>query len=141
MPEQDVFILADQALKAVVDQIRDDQWDQSVPVEMTPRQPGSTLRTVVNYHAYDDAWVPDVLAGKTKEARADFALLLLTPSASDETRHRAQMAMALIDSGTAASLPSIVKTSMTMPAPPPSLQQAGDGSAPTDQTPPSGADQ
>jgi uncharacterized protein (TIGR03086 family) len=36
-----------------------------VPIEMTPRQPGSTLRQVVNYHAYDDAWVPDTLAGKT----------------------------------------------------------------------------
>jgi uncharacterized protein (TIGR03086 family) len=71
MTEQDVFILADMALKAVVDQIRDDQWDQSVPVEMTPRRPGSTLRTVVNYHAYDDAWVPDVLAGKTKEEVGD----------------------------------------------------------------------
>ena len=84
--------------------------------------------------------VAKLMAGKTKEARGDFALLLLTPSASDETRHRAQMAMALIDSGTAASLPTIVKTSMTMPAPPPTLQQAGPGSEPTDQTS-SGADQ
>ena len=84
--------------------------------------------------------VAKLMAGKTKEARADFALLLLTPSASDETRRRAQMAMALIDSGTAASLPSIVKTSMTMPPPPPSLPQAG-GGEPTEQTPPSGADQ
>ena len=24
-----------------------------------------TLRTIVNYHAYDDAWVPDMLAGHT----------------------------------------------------------------------------
>jgi uncharacterized protein (TIGR03086 family) len=71
MTEQDVFILADQALKAVVDQIRDDQWDREVPDEMTPRLPGSTLRTVINYHAYDDAWVPDVLAGKTKEEVGD----------------------------------------------------------------------
>ena len=85
--------------------------------------------------------VAKLMAGKTKEARGDFTVLMLTPSASDETRHRAQMAIALIDSGTAASLPSIVKTSMTMPAPPPSLQQPGDGSEPTDQTPPTGADQ
>ena len=27
--------------------------------------PGTTLRQTINYHAYDDAWVPDVLAGKT----------------------------------------------------------------------------
>lgn len=67
MDERHVFILADEALKGVVDQIRDDQWDVVVPLEMTPRQPGSTLRTVMNYHAYDDAWVPDVLAGRTIE--------------------------------------------------------------------------
>jgi uncharacterized protein (TIGR03086 family) len=69
--EQDVFILADETLKRVVDQIRDDQWDVVVPAEMTPRLPGSTLRTVVNYHAYDDAWVPDVLAGRTIEEVGD----------------------------------------------------------------------
>jgi uncharacterized protein (TIGR03086 family) len=63
--EQDVFILADEALLRVVEQIRDDQWQAVVPAEMTPRQPGSTLRQVINYHAYDDAWVPDTLAGKT----------------------------------------------------------------------------
>ena len=65
MNEKDVFILADQALKSVVDQIRDDQWGSKVPDEMSPRQPGMTLRRIINYHAYDDAWVPEVLAGKT----------------------------------------------------------------------------
>jgi uncharacterized protein (TIGR03086 family) len=65
--ERHVFILADEALKCVVDQIRDDQWDLVVPTEMTPRLPGSSLRRVINYHAYDDAWVPDVLAGRTIE--------------------------------------------------------------------------
>ena len=71
MDERDVFILADVALKGVVDQIRDDQWDAVVPAELTPRQPGSTLRRVIGYHACDDAWVPDVLAGRTiEEVRA-----------------------------------------------------------------------
>ncbi len=65
MTEQEVFVLAERALQAVVAQIRDDQWERLVPDEMTPRQPGSTLRQVVNYLAYDDAWVPDVLAGRT----------------------------------------------------------------------------
>ena len=64
MNEKDVFILADEALKNVVDQIRDDQWDTRVPDDMSPRQPGMTLRRIINYHAYDDAWVPDVLAGR-----------------------------------------------------------------------------
>jgi uncharacterized protein (TIGR03086 family) len=63
--EKDIFILADEALKNVVDQIRDDQWDSRVPDDMSPRQPGADLRRIINYHAYDDAWVPDVLAGKT----------------------------------------------------------------------------
>lgn len=67
MNEKDVFILADEALKNVVDQIRDDQWDSRVPDDMSPRRPGMTLRRIINYHAYDDAWVPDVLAGKTIE--------------------------------------------------------------------------
>ncbi len=70
MTEQDVFILADQALKAVVEQIRDDQWDLVVPDDMT-RKPGITLRELINYHAYDDAWVPDVLAGRTIEEVGD----------------------------------------------------------------------
>jgi uncharacterized protein (TIGR03086 family) len=65
MTEQEVFVLADRALQRVVAQIRDDQWELVVPDEMTPRQPGWTLRQVVNYLAYDEAWVPDVLAGST----------------------------------------------------------------------------
>ena len=36
MTEQEVFILADQALLHVVEQIRDDQWDAVVPTEMAP---------------------------------------------------------------------------------------------------------
>ena len=66
MTEQEVFVLADQALKAVVDKIRDDQWRLIVPDDMT-RTPGVTLRKLVDYHAYDDAWVPDMLAGRTMD--------------------------------------------------------------------------
>ena len=71
MNQKDVFILADEALKNVVDQIRDDQWDSRVPDDMSPRRPGMTLRRIINYHAYDDAWVPEVLAGKTIEEVGD----------------------------------------------------------------------
>ncbi len=67
MTEQEVFILADEALKDVVDQIRDDQWELAVPDEMTWQPETMTLRQIINYHASDDAWVPDVLAGKTIE--------------------------------------------------------------------------
>ena len=71
MTEQEVFILADEALLRVVELITDDQWDLAVPIEMTPRLPGSTLRQVIAYHAWDDAWVPDTLAGKTIEEVGD----------------------------------------------------------------------
>jgi len=66
MSEQEVFILSERALADVVDQIRDDQWDQRKPGWFqTGGQGDATLREIVNYHAYDTAWVPDVLAGKT----------------------------------------------------------------------------
>ena len=64
MTEQELFIVADQALLRVIEQIGDDQWELEVPRAITPRRP-ATLREVVNYHAYDEAWVPDTLAGKT----------------------------------------------------------------------------
>ena len=35
MGERDVFLLADEALKGVVDQIRDEQWDGAALAEMT----------------------------------------------------------------------------------------------------------
>lgn len=65
--EQEVFIIADQALTAVIDQIADDQWAMPIPAwfQTGRTQSDMTLRTIVNYHAYDDAWVPEVLAAKT----------------------------------------------------------------------------
>lgn len=69
MNEPEVFVLADRALARVVAQIRADQWDIVLPATFTTRhrpEPPS-LRTLVNYHAYDDAWVPDMLAGRTME--------------------------------------------------------------------------
>lgn len=66
--EQVVFLLAEHALKNVIDQIRDDQWDMEMPSDFARGTQGSvTLRDIVRYHAYDDAWVPDMLAGKTMD--------------------------------------------------------------------------
>lgn len=68
MGEQEVFVLAEHALKAVIDQIRDDQWGMEMPASFARRGQGPvTLREIVSYHAYDDAWVPDMLDGKTME--------------------------------------------------------------------------
>jgi uncharacterized protein (TIGR03086 family) len=69
MAEPEVFQLADQALAQVVAQIAPDQWEVMLPASFTTRvrpEPPS-LRTLVNYHAYDDAWVPDMLAGLTMD--------------------------------------------------------------------------
>lgn len=63
MTDQQLFILSEDALTAVVDQIQEHQWQMEVPKYVTDK--GGTLRTILNYHAYDDAWVPDTLAGKT----------------------------------------------------------------------------
>src|ERR1700722_597571 len=67
MAEPDVFQLADRALARVVAQIGPDQWEMILPASFTTRaRPEPTsLRTLINYHAYDDAWVPDMLAGST----------------------------------------------------------------------------
>jgi hypothetical protein len=69
MQEGDVFVLADRALAEVVTQIRPGQWDMAMPASFTRRDRDTvpTLREVINYHAYDDAWVPDMLAGRTME--------------------------------------------------------------------------
>ncbi|MGI8848504.1 MAG: hypothetical protein ACR2GX_09655 [Candidatus Dormibacteria bacterium] len=66
MSEQDVFIRSEVALMDTIDQIRDEQWDQNKPAWFqTGGQGDVSLRDIVNYHAFDSAWVPDVLAGRT----------------------------------------------------------------------------
>ena len=69
MNEAEVFVLADRALAAVVARIGPGQWDMTMPANFARRGSDDvpTLRAIVNYHAYDDAWVPDMLAGRTME--------------------------------------------------------------------------
>lgn len=69
MDEREVFQLADQTLNSLVTRIPSDQWTVVLPASFARR--GSdhlpTLREVLNAHAYDDAWVPDMLAGPSVE--------------------------------------------------------------------------
>ena len=67
MTEPGVFVLADRALNDVVAQIRPEQWDMPMPPGFQRRTSdhAPTLREIVNHHAYDDAWVPAMLAGWT----------------------------------------------------------------------------
>lgn len=70
MSEKDVFVLADRALDRVVQQIGDGQWEMKMPASFARRGDADnlpTLRAIIGYHAYDDAWVPDMLAGRTMD--------------------------------------------------------------------------
>jgi hypothetical protein len=83
--EQQVFPLADRTLAALVSQIPDDQWERDVPEGMRWGDHIRSLRDLVNHHARDDAWVPDVLAGRTLAEvgdQHDGDLLGATPSAN-----------------------------------------------------------
>jgi uncharacterized protein (TIGR03086 family) len=65
MNAAELFVLSEHALTNIVDQIKDDQWDLKAPPELTIKPGDWTIRKLINYHAYDDAWVPETLAGKT----------------------------------------------------------------------------
>ena len=84
-----------------------------------------------------------LMAGKNADARKDFAGIQLSLAAPEDMRQRAQLAIALIDSGEAATAVSAVKTAATMPPPPaamvgpPPTAQAPDAA----QSPPAGAAQ
>jgi hypothetical protein len=95
MTIQELFILTNQELKKVVDQIKDDQWLLQMPAG-TSREP-STLQQAVNYHTYDDAWVPDVLSGKTKEdvGQAYEPLLTTTNTVSEYDKYNVIAATAV----------------------------------------------
>jgi uncharacterized protein (TIGR03086 family) len=90
MEEPEVFVLADRSLARVVAQIGKTQWDTVLPASFATRSSPEppVLRTLVNYHAYDDAWVPDMLAGHTMDeagaAKFDGDLLGDDPVASFE---------------------------------------------------------
>ena len=70
MTEPEVFVLADRALQDVVGQIRDEQWGMVLPAEFSLSSAPDkrvTLREAINFHAYEDAWVPDMVAGRTMD--------------------------------------------------------------------------
>ena len=65
MTIKELYTKANEAEQKVVAHIADDQWDLAMPQIIT-HEP-MRLQEVVRYHIWDDAWIPDVLAGKTKE--------------------------------------------------------------------------
>lgn len=69
LTEPQVFVLADRELNRVVGEIQEHRWEIALPETFRTRRMdhAPTLREIVNYHAYDDAWVPDMLAGHAME--------------------------------------------------------------------------
>jgi uncharacterized protein (TIGR03086 family) len=69
MKQRELFLQADAALRSVVDRITPEQLALPAPADWAAT-PNPTLRDVLAAHARDEAWVPDVLAGRTIEDAA-----------------------------------------------------------------------
>ncbi len=66
--EQEIAIKAAHQFARTIELIKPEQWDQTLPPTFkTMDGKPVTVRESVNYHAYDDAWIPDMLAGKTMQ--------------------------------------------------------------------------
>ena len=61
MTEQELFIKADEALVNIIEKIKPDHWSMNLPdwFQTGQTQHDPTLRDIINYHAFDEAWVPD----------------------------------------------------------------------------------
>jgi hypothetical protein len=70
MKQRDLFLMSDAAIRDVFDMLDLDQLKLPVPSDWS-RKTDPTLRDVLAAHALDEAWVPDVLAGKTVEEVGD----------------------------------------------------------------------
>ncbi|ANP71727.1 hypothetical protein [Cryobacterium arcticum] len=66
MKQKELFLQADAALRSVIDRITPEQLSLPAPAEWSST-PDPTLRDVLAAHARDEAWVPDVLLGRTIE--------------------------------------------------------------------------
>jgi len=69
MTIKDLYIASNRAEQRVVAQIAPEQWQLMMPQKIT-REP-MTLETVVRYHTWDDAWIPDIVAAKMLEEIGD----------------------------------------------------------------------
>ncbi len=66
METRDLFLASDAAMREVVSRLTPADLDRAAPAGWS-RITSPTLRDILALHARDEAWVPDVLAGKTIE--------------------------------------------------------------------------
>ena len=64
MKQKELFLQSDAALRSVIDRIEPGQLALMAPAGWS-RAENPTLRDILAYHAFDEAWVPDVRAGRT----------------------------------------------------------------------------
>jgi hypothetical protein len=66
METRDLFLASDAGLRTVVEQLTPADLERPAPAGWS-RAAAPSLRDILALHARDEAWVPDVLAGKTIE--------------------------------------------------------------------------
>lgn len=66
MDSRELFLASDAALRSVIDRIPPAAFDTPVPAAWS-RTDNPTIRDILRAHAYDEAWIPDVLGGKSIE--------------------------------------------------------------------------
>ena len=62
METSQLFLASDAALRSVIDRVSRTDFDKPVPPEWS-RATDPTVRDILKAHAYDEAWIPGVLAG------------------------------------------------------------------------------
>jgi hypothetical protein len=82
MDQREIFLLSDAALRGVIDGITPGELDLAAPHDWS-RRPDPTLAEIVKGHTYDEAWVPDVIAGKTIDEVGDTYKPLLKQPTSE----------------------------------------------------------
>jgi hypothetical protein len=68
--QQQLFLLSDAALREVIDQLTPEKLQLPVPPEWSSNKADTMIALLAN-HAKDEAWVPDVIAGKTMQQVGD----------------------------------------------------------------------
>lgn len=69
MKQKELFLQSDAALRGVINRVSPDQLDLPAPAAWSFTA-NPTLRVILASHARDEAWVPDVLLGRTIEDAA-----------------------------------------------------------------------
>jgi hypothetical protein len=70
-PEQELFLRADAEVAGVIEQLTPEQLALAAPDEWTQRFEHPTVAQIVLVHAHDEAFVPDVLAGRALDEIGD----------------------------------------------------------------------